>query len=84
MPRLRTPAAAEYIGSTESTLEKKRLTGEGPIYSKIGRIVVYGTADLDDYLARHRRTSTSESGKPKGAGGRPRKDATAAQPPVGD
>jgi len=28
--RLRTPAAADYLGYAESTLEKKRLTGDGP------------------------------------------------------
>jgi len=57
---LRTPAAAEYIGSTESTLERKRLTGERPAYSKIGRTVVYDTTDLDAYLERTKRRSTSE------------------------
>jgi hypothetical protein len=60
LARLRTADAAEYLGSTESTLEKKRLTGNGPAYSKIGRTVVYDTADLDDYLQRTKRLSTSE------------------------
>ncbi len=58
--RLRTPAAAEYIGSTKSTLEKRRLTGDGPPYSKLGKVVVYDTADLDEYLVSRRRRSTSD------------------------
>jgi predicted DNA-binding transcriptional regulator AlpA len=53
---LRTPAAAEYVGLSASTLEKLRLTGGGPAYFKSGRkIVVYSTADLDAWLARCRQ-----------------------------
>lgn len=57
---LRTPAAATYLGLGRSTLEKKRLTGDGPPYAKAGRIVVYARADLDAWLASRRRHSTSE------------------------
>jgi predicted DNA-binding transcriptional regulator AlpA len=59
-PKLRTIPAAEYCGSTKSTFEKYRLTGEGPAYIKIGRVVVYDRDDLDAWLASHRRMSTSE------------------------
>lgn len=57
---LRTRAAAAYCGSSESTFEKLRLSGGGPIYSKIGRRVVYRVEDLDAWLAAHRRRSTSD------------------------
>ncbi len=57
--RLRTGAAAVYVGSTKSTLEKRRLTGGGPAYIKLGRTVVYDTRDLDEWLALRRRHSTS-------------------------
>jgi predicted DNA-binding transcriptional regulator AlpA len=58
--RLRTPAAADYVGYSESTLEKKRLTGKGPPFIRLGRAVVYDTRDLDAWLAERRARSTSE------------------------
>jgi predicted DNA-binding transcriptional regulator AlpA len=60
--RLRTADAAAYCASSKSTFEKYRLTGEGPAYIKIGRVVVYDRDDLDSWLASHRRLSTSEQG----------------------
>jgi len=60
--RLRTEGAADYIGVATSTLEKDRVTGFlGVPFIKIGRTVVYDTADLDEYLASRRRHSTSEA-----------------------
>jgi predicted DNA-binding transcriptional regulator AlpA len=58
--RLRTEPAAKYCASTKSTMDKLRITGDGPLFSKIGRIVVYDTADLDSWLASTKRRSTSE------------------------
>ena len=58
---MRTPAAAEYIGLSESTVEKFRMTGRGPVYQKAGpKIVVYRIEDLDAWLEAGRRRSTSE------------------------
>jgi predicted DNA-binding transcriptional regulator AlpA len=57
---LNAPAAAAYCGSSASTLAKLRLYGGGPSYVKLGRRVVYDPADLDRWLASHRRTSTSQ------------------------
>jgi predicted DNA-binding transcriptional regulator AlpA len=60
---LRTPQAAAYVGLSTSTLEKLRLTGNGPVYQKAGpKIVVYRIEDLDAWLSAHRRTSTSDTG----------------------
>jgi predicted DNA-binding transcriptional regulator AlpA len=59
--RLRTPAAAEYIGWSESTLEKKRCSGDGPPFIRLGRAVVYDTHDLDTWLNARRFSSTSEA-----------------------
>ena len=60
-PMMRAPEAAAYLGLSPSTLAKMRMRGDGPAYSKAGRrIVVYGVADLDAYLAGRRRLSTSE------------------------
>jgi predicted DNA-binding transcriptional regulator AlpA len=58
--RLRTPAAADYLGYAESTLEKKRLSGDGPPFIRLGRVIVYDTRDLDAWLAERRARSTSE------------------------
>jgi len=58
--RLRTADAAAYCASSKSTFDKYRLTGEGPAYIKLGRVVVYDLEDLDAWLASHRRLSTSE------------------------
>jgi predicted DNA-binding transcriptional regulator AlpA len=59
--RLRTPAAAEYTGYAESTLEKKRVSGDGPPFIRLGRVIVYDTRDLDGWLASRRRYSTSQA-----------------------
>jgi predicted DNA-binding transcriptional regulator AlpA len=58
--RLRTRAAADYVGYSESTLEKKRVTGGGPPFIRLGRLVVYDTRDLDAWLAARRAASTSD------------------------
>ncbi len=54
--------AATYTGLSPSTLNKLRVFGDGPVFLKLGRRVVYDTADLDAWLASKRRTSTSDNG----------------------
>ncbi len=54
--------AAAYVKSSESTLAKKRLKGNGPTYTKFGRLVLYAKRDLDEYLVSRRRLSTSSTG----------------------
>jgi predicted DNA-binding transcriptional regulator AlpA len=66
---LRTRQAAEYVGLSASTLEKFRLTGNGPPYQKSGpKIVVYRPEDLDAWLSGNRRRSTSDMGSTTAAG----------------
>jgi predicted DNA-binding transcriptional regulator AlpA len=65
--RLRTPAAADYLGYSESTLEKKRLTGDGPPFIRLGRVIVYDTRDLDQFLVARRATNTSDRPAASGA-----------------
>ena len=60
-PKLRTAGAAAYTGFAESTLEKLRVSGGGPVYIRVGRIVVYDPDDLDFWLDAHKRRSTSDS-----------------------
>jgi Helix-turn-helix domain len=57
--KLRTEAAARYLGLAPSTLAKMQVRGNGPPYAKAGaRVVVYDLRDLDDWLRSTRRTST--------------------------
>ena len=65
---LRTPQAAAYVGLSASTLEKLRLTGNGPAFQKAGpKIVVYFPEDLDAWLNSQRRKSTSDPGQERSA-----------------
>ncbi len=57
---IRTPEAAIYTGIAESTLEKRRVSGGGPLYMRVGRVVVYDPDDLDAWLEAHKRRSTSD------------------------
>lgn len=59
---LRTDDAATYCGLSPRTLERLRLTGGGPQYSRPPgrRFVVYDRADLDAWMGSGRRRSTSE------------------------
>lgn len=54
-----TGEAAAYCRLSKSTLEKLRVAGKGPRYSQPGRKVSYTVEDLDEWLARNLRTSTS-------------------------
>lgn len=51
--------AAKRLGLSKSTLDKLRVYGGGPRFSKLGRSVRYSTTDLDMWVAENRRTSTS-------------------------
>ena len=58
----RTGPAADYTGCAASTLEKMRVTGDGPPFLKVRRLVLYDRDDLDAWLSSKRRTSTSDTG----------------------
>jgi excisionase family DNA binding protein len=60
---VRTREAARYLSLSHRTLEKLRVTGAGPGYFKMGRAVLYAISDLDAWLARNRRCSTSDQGR---------------------
>ncbi|UZW60270.1 helix-turn-helix transcriptional regulator [Lysobacter enzymogenes] len=46
-----TAQAAEMLGISKSTLDKKRCEGRGPRYIKLGSRVFYRQEDLDAYIA---------------------------------
>jgi predicted DNA-binding transcriptional regulator AlpA len=62
--RLNVEQAAAYIGVSESVLNKARLTGDGPVFLKLGRLVAYDRAELDTWLASRRRASKSATSAP--------------------
>jgi predicted DNA-binding transcriptional regulator AlpA len=56
-----TAEAARFLGLSESTLAKMRLNGNGPIYCKLGRRVVYRPVDLDEWLQSRTTRDTSDA-----------------------
>ena len=53
--------AARMLGLSESTLAKLRLNGNGPVYCKLGRRVVYRPADLEQWLRSRTTRDTSDA-----------------------
>src|SRR5689334_21440733 len=53
--------AARLVGLSESTLAKLRLNGNGPVYCKLGRRVVYRVADLDQWLQSRTARDTTDA-----------------------
>lgn len=54
--------AAKYLGTNQRWLQVARVKGNGPMFLKIGRRVLYDTRDLDAFLEGCRRKSTSDAG----------------------
>jgi len=52
--------ASTRLSISVSTLQKMRVTGNGPRFCKIGRSVRYRMSDLDAYMAARIVSSTSE------------------------
>ncbi|MBW7836529.1 MAG: helix-turn-helix domain-containing protein [Sphingomonadales bacterium] len=61
---LTTIEAANYLRLSPRTLEKMRVTGEGPQFRKLGRRVLYTKGDLDAWAEAQTRKSTSDPGMP--------------------
>lgn len=55
--------AAAYLRCGVSTLNKLRVSGDGPMYVKMHGRVVYKLADLDRYIEQHRVRSTAQNKK---------------------
>lgn len=57
------PAEAAYLrGQSEGTLRNERVKGGGCPYVRLGRSVRYNRADVLQWIAGNRFTSTSEAG----------------------
>jgi len=59
---LRTPEAARFLGLSGRTLEKHRIYGTGPRYSKLGGRVVYRLDDLPAWVELRATAPTSDPG----------------------
>jgi len=60
---LNTAAAASYIGISKSSLDKWRVSGEGPAFVRIGpKLVFYEIEELNRFRNTGRRRSTSDPG----------------------
>jgi excisionase family DNA binding protein len=57
---LTTKEAASYVRLGKPTLERFRISGDGPPYCKLGGAVRYRKTDLDTWLESRRIRSTSE------------------------
>jgi excisionase family DNA binding protein len=57
---LNTREAADYVRLGKPTLERFRISGDGPIFVKLGGAVRYRKLDLDTWLESRRVRSTSE------------------------
>ena len=61
LPRYLGPEeAGAYLGLSPKTLQRMRVTGEGPPYVKARRRVIYDRLDLDDWTAKRKRRFTGE------------------------
>jgi len=61
MPNMTVQEAAVHARISVSALDKLRCFGGGPEFYKLGRRVVYDSADLDAWLASQKRRSTSDT-----------------------
>lgn len=59
---MRVRDAARFLSLSASYLNKLRCSGGGPAFCKVGRRVLYHPDDLERWLDRHRRVSTSDDG----------------------
>ena len=59
---LGTREAAAFLGLSPRTLDRYRVTGEGPAFHKFGARIRYAQADLEEWASARRRTSTSDDG----------------------
>lgn len=62
MNYLNTDQVAEILQLSPRTIEKFRLTGEGPDFHKFGRRCLYSIEDIERWTESRRRSSTSDPG----------------------
>lgn len=58
-----TQQTCDFLGIKPNTLEKWRLTGEGPEFVRVGKLVRYRPDSVTSWLEKRTRRSTSEKVK---------------------
>ena len=58
-----TKKTAELFGISHRTLESWRISGQGPAFIKMGKLVKYKQSDLDEFLLNQTRANTSSNGR---------------------
>jgi len=58
---LTTREAADYVRLSKPTLERFRVSGDGPVFVKMGSAVRYRVCDLNAWLETRLATSTSQA-----------------------
>ncbi len=61
-PFIGTKEAANFLGLSPRTLEKMRITGDGPDFRKFGRRCLYSIEDIEHWADSKCRRSTSDLG----------------------
>ncbi len=59
---LSTRRAAAFLGLSPRTLDRYRVTGEGPVYHRFGNRILYRREDLEAWAGARRVRSTSDGG----------------------
>ena len=59
---LNTRQAADFLGLSTRTLDRFRVSGDGPVFHRFGGRVRYSRPDLESWAASRRRASTSDDG----------------------
>ena len=77
---LDTEQAAAHLNMRPKTLARYRVSGGGPVYHLLGRLVRYLREDLDRWAQSRPRKSTSDDGSGSRTGARGRSDAGASRP----
>lgn len=60
-PLLDENEASPYVGASAKTLANWRSLGLGPKWIRVGRLVKYDPADIEEWKAQRRVGSTSEA-----------------------
>jgi len=58
-PKLLVSEAARFLRCSASFLNKRRVTGQGPAFLKVGKKILYDQKDLENWLANSRRQRTA-------------------------
>ena len=64
---LNTREAAAWLNLSPRTLDRYRVSGDGPAFHRFGGRVRYRVADLEDWASARRRASTSDDGRTLGS-----------------